>query len=69
MRFVRGKGNHMKIWYKSVAGMTVSADTLRLNKLVLLKAPGGSCGWMWLLRVKEIDFRVMEVGYRCSVPF
>ena len=49
--------------------MTVSAGTLRLNKLVLLKAPGASCGWMWLVSVKEIDFRVMEVGYRCSVPF
>ena len=47
MRFVRGKGSHMKIWCKSVAGMrTVCAETLRLNKLVMLKAPGGSCGWM-----------------------
>ena len=47
MRFVREKGSHMKIWCKSVAGMrTVSVGTLRLNKLVMLKAPGGSCGWM-----------------------
>ena len=66
MKFVRGKGNHMKIWWKSVAGMrAVSTGTLRQNKHVMLNGQEGSCGWMWLDGVKKVDFGFKEVEYRC----